>query len=92
MIVHKFIGYCLIPFDSWMLSSFFSFRRVKSSNVKGGGLAEDEESWEFQIVSLDNKTWHFEAGSLEERDQWVEAIEAEILNSLQVHSYLAFLR
>lgn len=59
------------------------FRRVKSSNVKGG-LAEDEESWEFQIVSLDNKTWHFEAGSLEERDQWVEAIEAEILNSLQV--------
>ena len=56
---------------------------MKSSNVKGG-LAEDEESWEFQIVSLDNKTWHFEAGSLEERDQWVEAIEAEILNSLQV--------
>jgi len=57
-------------------------RRVKSSNVKGGQ-AEDEECWEFQIVSLDNKTWHFEAGSLEERDHWIQAIEAEILNSLQ---------
>lgn len=56
-------------------------KRVKSSGVKGG--AEEEDSFEFQIVSLDNKTWHFEAGSLEERDEWVQAIEQQILNSLQ---------
>ena len=59
------------------------FRRVKSSNPKGGG--EEEETWEFQIVSLDNKNWQFEATSLEERDQWVQAIEQQILNSLQVN-------
>ena len=57
---------------------------MKSSNVKGGG--EDEETWEFQIVSLDNKTWNFEASSLEERDSWVQAIEQQILNSLQVYN------
>jgi len=56
-------------------------RRVKSSNPKGGG--EEEETWEFQIVSLDNKNWYFEASSLEERDLWVQAIEQQILNSLQ---------
>ena len=56
---------------------------MKSSNPKGGG--EEEETWEFQIVSLDNKNWQFEATSLEERDQWVQAIEQQILNSLQVN-------
>lgn len=34
-------------------------------------------------MSLDNKSWHFEATSLEERDVWVQAIEQQILNSLQ---------
>ena len=32
---------------------FYMFRRVKSSNVKGGG--EEEETWEFQ-VGLPNLT------------------------------------
>ena len=56
-------------------------RRMKS-NPKGGGEVE-EETFELQIVSLDNKQWHFEAGSAEDRDEWVQAIEQQILNSLQ---------
>merc|ERR1712130_167457 len=56
-------------------------RRMKS-NPKGGAEVE-EETFELQIVSLDNKQWHFEAGSAEDRDEWVQAIEQQILNSLQ---------
>ena len=59
-------------------------RRMKS-NPKGGAEVE-EETFELQIVSLDNKQWHFEAGSAEDRDEWVQAIEQQILNSLQVES------
>lgn len=36
-------------------------------------------------MSLDNKQWHFEASSSEERDEWVTAIEQQILNSLQLN-------
>lgn len=43
----------------------------------------DPEVFEFHIVSLDNKQWLFEAGSAEERDDWVGAIEQQILTSLQ---------
>lgn len=32
---------------------------------------------------MDNKQWHFEASNSEERDDWVQAIEQQILNSLQ---------
>merc|ERR1712071_358886 len=31
----------------------------------------------------DNKIWHFEAASVEEREEWVTAIEHQILSSLQ---------
>lgn len=44
----------------------------------------DSDGYEFLIVSLDNKQWHFEASNSEERDEWVSAIEQQILNSLQV--------
>lgn len=44
----------------------------------------DSDGYEFFIVSLDNKQWHFEALSSEERDDWVAAIEQQILNSLQL--------
>lgn len=44
----------------------------------------DSDGYEFQIVSLDNKIWHFEAASVEEREEWVTAIEHQILSSLQV--------
>lgn len=57
-------------------------RRMKSAGVKGGQDVE-EETFELQIVSLDNKQWHFEAGSAEERDEWVQAVEQQILNCLQ---------
>ena len=57
------------------------------SNPKGGGGEVEEETFELQIVSLDNKQWHFEAGSAEDRDEWVQAIEQQILNSLQVGSW-----
>lgn len=57
-------------------------RRMKSSSNKANDL-EDSDGYEFQIVSLDNKIWHFEAASVEEREEWVTAIEHQILSSLQ---------
>lgn len=48
----------------------------------------DSDGYEFLIVSLDNKQWHFEASNSEERDEWVTAIEQQILNSLQVNIYI----
>lgn len=68
-------------------------RRMKSNGVKTGGSGsgtsggdgdDADGGFEFHIVSLDNKQWHFEATSAEERDEWVAAIEQQILNSLQV--------
>ena len=59
-------------------------RRMKSNGVKLDGIDSDQEQFEFHIVSLDNKQWHFEASSVEERDEWVQAIEQQILISLQV--------
>ncbi|KAB7504114.1 Centaurin-gamma-1A [Armadillidium nasatum] len=57
-------------------------RRMKSSGLKNAE-CEDSDGYEFSIVSLDNKQWHFEASSQEERDEWVTAIEQQILFSLQ---------
>lgn len=34
-------------------------------------------------MSLTGQTWHFEATTYEERDAWVQAIESQILASLQ---------
>ena len=34
---------------------------------------------------MDNKQWHFEASSCEEREEWVQAIEQQILSSLQTN-------
>lgn len=44
---------------------------------------EQEENFEFIIVSLTGQTWHFEATTYEERDAWVQAVESQILASLQ---------
>lgn len=63
-------------------------RRMKSNGVKVDGMENEQEQYEFHIVSLDNKQWHFEASSVEERDEWVQAIEQQILNSLQVNDFL----
>ncbi|XP_040828285.1 arf-GAP with GTPase, ANK repeat and PH domain-containing protein 1 isoform X5 [Ochotona curzoniae] len=68
---------------------------VPLSSPKTNGLAKDvsslhisanseqEENFEFIIVSLTGQTWHFEATTYEERDAWVQAIEGQILASLQ---------
>lgn len=44
----------------------------------------DEDNFDFLIVSSTGQTWHFEAQSVEERDAWVQAIESQILASLQL--------
>lgn len=43
----------------------------------------EEENSDFMIVASTGQTWHFEAQSQEERDSWVQAIESQILASLQ---------
>ncbi|KAM6464541.1 arf-GAP with GTPase, ANK repeat and PH domain-containing protein 1 isoform 2-T2 [Liasis olivaceus] len=62
-------------------------RKKSTSNVKADGISgtaeEQEENFEFIIVSLTGQTWHFEAATYEERDAWVQAIESQILASLQ---------
>uniref|UniRef100_A0A8C0A678 ArfGAP with GTPase domain, ankyrin repeat and PH domain 3 n=1 Tax=Bos mutus grunniens TaxID=30521 RepID=A0A8C0A678_BOSMU len=47
---------------------------------EGGGA---EESFEFVVVSLTGQTWHFEASTAEERELWVQSVQAQILASLQ---------
>nr|XP_033803112.1 arf-GAP with GTPase, ANK repeat and PH domain-containing protein 1 isoform X3 [Geotrypetes seraphini] len=62
-------------------------RKKSTSNFKADGISgaaeEPEENFEFIIVSLTGQTWHFEATTYEERDAWVQAIESQILASLQ---------
>lgn len=60
-------------------------RRAKSGGVKNvdAGAGDDSDGYEFMIVSLENKSWHFEAQNGEDRDGWVNAIEQQILFSLQ---------
>uniref|UniRef100_A0A672ZKN4 ArfGAP with GTPase domain, ankyrin repeat and PH domain 1 n=1 Tax=Sphaeramia orbicularis TaxID=375764 RepID=A0A672ZKN4_9TELE len=53
------------------------------SSLQLGPTPEQEENFEFTIVSLTGQTWHFEATSYEERDAWVQVIESQILASLQ---------
>jgi len=62
-------------------------RRAKSGGLKNSnpGDGDDSDGYEFVIVSLDNKQWHFEAQSGEDRDGWVDAIEQQILSSLQAN-------
>ncbi|CAI9735280.1 arf-GAP with GTPase, ANK repeat and PH domain-containing protein 1 isoform X12 [Octopus vulgaris] len=62
-------------------------RRAKSGGLKSidPSQLDDSDGYEFIIVSLDSKQWHFEAQSVEERDEWVSAIEQQILSSLQAN-------
>ncbi|KAL1775104.1 arf-GAP with GTPase, ANK repeat and PH domain-containing protein 2 isoform X2 [Sigmodon hispidus] len=53
------------------------------SKTEGSTGQAEEENFEFLIVSSTGQTWHFEAASFEERDAWVQAIESQILASLQ---------
>ncbi|XP_061109742.1 arf-GAP with GTPase, ANK repeat and PH domain-containing protein 3 isoform X1 [Conger conger] len=63
-------------------------RRKKSTGITkpdgpSAGNEEQEESFEFNIVSLTGQMWHFEASTYEERELWVQAIESQIFASLQ---------
>ncbi|XP_034145388.1 arf-GAP with GTPase, ANK repeat and PH domain-containing protein 1 isoform X3 [Esox lucius] len=66
---------------AWKLNRVGSLRSMYSSSVSHS--EEQEENFELTIVSLTGQTWHFEATSYEERDAWVQAIESQILASLQ---------
>ncbi|XP_051170154.1 centaurin-gamma-1A isoform X1 [Leptopilina boulardi] len=58
--------------------------KVPGKTPKGSkATSSHEDSFEFSIISLENKTWHFEASSIEDRDCWIAAIEQQILSSLQ---------
>ncbi|KAM5288832.1 arf-GAP with GTPase, ANK repeat and PH domain-containing protein 2 isoform 3-T3 [Ctenodactylus gundi] len=56
---------------------------ITPSKTEGAAVQAEEENFEFLIVSSTGQTWHFEAASFEERDAWVQAIESQILASLQ---------
>ncbi|KAE8594942.1 hypothetical protein XENTR_v10015387 [Xenopus tropicalis] len=56
---------------------------VCSGEQWGDGATKPEESYGFVIVSLTGKSWHFEASLYEDRELWVQAIESQILASLQ---------
>lgn len=60
-------------------------RRAKSGGLKSTdpSQGDDSDGYEFQIVSLHNKEWQFEAPTTDEREEWVAAIEQQILASLQ---------
>ncbi|XP_051948181.1 arf-GAP with GTPase, ANK repeat and PH domain-containing protein 1-like isoform X4 [Xyrauchen texanus] len=61
-------------------------KRNRSINLKGdaaAGQADDEESADFIVITSTGQSWHFEAQSHEDRDAWVQAIESQILASLQ---------
>ncbi|XP_071990938.1 arf-GAP with GTPase, ANK repeat and PH domain-containing protein 2 isoform X2 [Engystomops pustulosus] len=58
-------------------------KNMTPSKTEGSAGQADEENFEFIIVSSTGQTWHFETGSFEERDSWVQAIESQILASLQ---------
>lgn len=56
---------------------------AKSPNRVNALSPEAEESFEFVVVSLTGQTWHFEASTAEERELWVQSVQAQILASLQ---------
>ncbi|XP_029777176.1 arf-GAP with GTPase, ANK repeat and PH domain-containing protein 3 isoform X1 [Suricata suricatta] len=63
-------------------------RRKKSTGTPrpdgpSSAAEEAEESFEFVLVSLTGQTWHFEASTAEERELWVQSVQAQILASLQ---------
>lgn len=61
-----------------------SLKKKKSELCVIVFLVSDEDNFDFLVVSSTGQTWHFEAQSVEERDSWVQAIENQILASLQL--------
>uniref|UniRef100_A0A4W4DUN7 Small monomeric GTPase n=1 Tax=Electrophorus electricus TaxID=8005 RepID=A0A4W4DUN7_ELEEL len=60
-------------------------RLITSSRInKCCMLLAEEENTDFIVISSTGQSWHFEAQSQEDRDTWVQAIESQILASLQL--------
>uniref|UniRef100_A0A8C1BVK2 ArfGAP with GTPase domain, ankyrin repeat and PH domain 1 n=1 Tax=Cyprinus carpio carpio TaxID=630221 RepID=A0A8C1BVK2_CYPCA len=78
--VDGFSGNAEVKRRAWKLNRVGSLRNIYSS---ASNAEEQEDNFEFIIVSLTGQTWNFEATSYEERDAWVQAIESQILASLQ---------
>ena len=76
----SFLGRCMCELDIFLLNC----NAIKPSFYQQRFCLSESDMFEFHIVSLDNKQWLFEAASAEEREEWVCAIEQQILNSLQV--------
>nr|XP_021327413.1 arf-GAP with GTPase, ANK repeat and PH domain-containing protein 1 isoform X2 [Danio rerio] len=78
--VDGFSGTAEAKHRAWKLNRVGSLRNIYNSSSNA---EEQEDNFEFVIVSLTGQTWNFEATSYEERDAWVQAIESQILASLQ---------
>ncbi|XP_058265075.1 arf-GAP with GTPase, ANK repeat and PH domain-containing protein 2 isoform X2 [Hemibagrus wyckioides] len=59
----------------WKLKSFGSLRNINRT---------EEENADFFIISSTGQSWHFDTQNQEDRDAWVQAIESQILASLQL--------
>ncbi|CAC5395626.1 AGAP [Mytilus coruscus] len=70
--------------ENVQLTGFDVVKQRHSSNSDNNFTQpQDSDGYEFMIISLENKQWHFEATDCNERDEWVNAIEQQILNCLQ---------
>jgi len=47
------------------------------------GTDTEDDDMLFTVISLDGKSWDFESTTPEERDNWIEAIEKQILKAFQ---------
>ncbi|XP_035025498.1 arf-GAP with GTPase, ANK repeat and PH domain-containing protein 3 isoform X2 [Hippoglossus stenolepis] len=66
---------------SFSVSSADQWNEAINTSTSSG--AQQEDSFEFIIVSLTGQTWNFEASTYEERELWVQSIESQIFASLQ---------
>lgn len=61
------------------------FHQITSSLVNKYCLVlAEEENADFIIISSTGQSWHFDTQNQEDRDAWVQAIESQILASLQL--------
>ncbi|XP_044776194.1 arf-GAP with GTPase, ANK repeat and PH domain-containing protein 3 isoform X2 [Neomonachus schauinslandi] len=83
---------CSVPAPSWSLPHLPTPTGRSTGGKRAPGppdqtapavLLKAEESFEFVVVSLTGQTWHFEASTAEERELWVQSVQAQILASLQ---------
>ncbi|KAM9445664.1 arf-GAP with GTPase, ANK repeat and PH domain-containing protein 2 isoform 3-T3 [Clarias gariepinus] len=80
-----FLGKDIAP--SSPMSDRKKTKRKKSMNIKGDAAAsqaDEEENADFIIISSTGQSWHFDTQNQEDRDAWVQAIESQILASLQL--------